>query len=133
MDGLTPLQVADALEAHAAVALKLVAGLRPAGGGELALTLRDYQAMAHLGNYYAEKIRGAAELSLYDATGAVARQRAAVAHLKTALAHWRRYAATATAQYKPQLLNRVGYVDLNALTAKVDADIAIAERWQRSR
>jgi hypothetical protein len=53
--------------------------------------------------------------------------------LKTALAHWQRYAAIATAQYKPQLLNRVGYVDLNALTAKVAQDIALADAWQRAR
>ena len=38
---------------------------------------------------------------------------------------------SATAQYKPQLLNRVGYVDLNALTANVAQDIAIAEAWKR--
>ena len=53
--------------------------------------------------------------------------------MKTALAHWQRYAAVATAQYKPQLLNRVGYVDLNALTAKVAQDIALADAWQRAR
>jgi hypothetical protein len=51
----------------------------------------------------------------------------------TALAHWKLYAAVATAQYKPQLFNRVGNVDLNALTAKVAQDIAIADAWQRAR
>jgi hypothetical protein len=86
-----------------------------------------------LGNYYAEKILGAAQLSLYDATGAPERKQEAIAHLKTALAHWQRYAAVATAQYKPQLLNRAGYVDLNALTVKVAQDIALAGAWQRSR
>ena len=98
---------------------------------ELRLTLGDYEAMAHLGNYYAEKILGATQLALYDATGAPERKQEAIAHLTTALAHWKRYAAVATAQYKPQLLNRVGNVDLNALTAKVSQDIAIADAWQR--
>jgi hypothetical protein len=133
MEGVTPIQVATALEGHAAAALKLVAELRPAKTKELRLTLGDYEAMAHLGNYYAEKIRGATQLALYDATGAPERKQEAIAHLTTALAHWKRYAEVATAQYKPQLLNRVGNVDLNALTAKVSQDIAIADAWQRAR
>ena len=44
-----------------------------------------------------------------------------------------RYAAVATGQYKPQLLTRVGYVDLNALTSKVEQDVEIADRWQLPR
>ena len=69
MEGMTPPQVAAELQGHAAAALKLVAGLRPVKNKELRLTLGDYEAMAHLGNYYAEKILGAAQLALYDATG----------------------------------------------------------------
>jgi hypothetical protein len=113
--------------------MKLVAELRPANTKELRLTLGDYEAMAHLGNYYAEKILGAAQLALYDSTGAAERKQEAIAHLTAALAHWKQYAAAATAQYKPQLFNRVGNVDLNALTAKVAQDIALADGWQRAR
>jgi hypothetical protein len=43
------------------------------------------------------------------------------------LEDWKKYAATATLQYRPQLLTRVGYVDLNALTAQVERDIALAK------
>ena len=107
--------------------------MRPAKTTELRLTLGDYEAMAHLGNYYAAKILGATQLALYDATGAPERKQEAIAHLTTALAHWQRYAAIATAQYKPQLLNLVGNVDMNALAAKVAQDIALADAWQRSR
>ena len=74
MEGITPLQVAAALQEHAAATLKLVAELRPANTKELRLTLGDYEAMAHLGNYYAEKILGAAQLALYDTTGAARAQ-----------------------------------------------------------
>jgi hypothetical protein len=35
-------------------------------------------------------------------------------------------------QYKPQLLNRVGTIDIPALQSKVDADIEIAENWKPS-
>ena len=133
MEGITPLQVASALQEHAAATLKLVGELRPTNSKELRLTLGDYEAMAHLGNYYAEKILGAAQLALYDSTGVGERKQEAIQHLTTALAHWKRYAAVATAQYKPQLYNRVGNVDLNALTAKVAQDIALADAWQRGR
>jgi hypothetical protein len=105
-----------------AAALKLVAELRPAKDKELRLTLGDLEAMSHLGNYYAAKILGATEL-------AFERKDSAVRRLEEALAHWKRYAAAATAQYRPQLLNRVGFVDLNALTAKVEEDIEIARNW----
>jgi hypothetical protein len=120
--GMTPLQVADDLRKNAAAALKLVGELRPAKSKELRLTLGDYEAMAHLGNYYAEKIQGALDL-------ARGQQPSAVEHLTRALAHWKQYAAVATAQYKPQLLTRIGYFDLNQLTAKVEADL----QWAKAR
>ncbi len=130
MGATTPLQVAEALEGYAAETMKLTGSLRPAQSKELRLTLGDYQAMAWLGRYYAEKILGAAQLSLFDATGDTERQREAVGHLRNALEHWKRYAAAATSQYKPQLLNRVGHVNLLTLTDKVAADVAMAEGWQ---
>src|SRR6266851_6178265 len=110
MDEITPLQVAEQLHADAGAALRLVGELRPGPDAvvkskELRFTLGDYEAMAHLGDYYAEKILGATQLALYDATGATERKQEAIAHLTTALDHWKRYAAVATAQYKPQLLN----------------------------
>jgi hypothetical protein len=114
--GMTPPQVAAELRKHAAETLQLVAGLRPVRNKELRLTLGDFEAMAHLGNYYAEKIEGALAL-------AQSQRETAAVHLRSALEHWKRYAAVATAQYKPQLLTRIGYFDLNQLTSLVEADI----------
>ena len=58
MEGMTPLQVAEALNEDADKALAFVAELRPLQGDskELRLTLGDCEAMAHLGHYYAQKI-----------------------------------------------------------------------------
>lgn len=53
-----------------------------------------------------------------------------MAHLAKAQDHWKRYAAIATSQYKPQLLNRIGYVDLNEIARYVEADIAMAKDWK---
>jgi len=127
-----PLEVAGALAAQAAEVLKLAPELlRQAGADkELRLTLGDLVAMAHLGNYYAAKIRGAAELALFDRSGTAAQREAAIRHLQTALDHWKRYATAYTLQYEqPRLYNRVGWVDIPALTSKVEQDIAIARLW----
>jgi len=133
MTGQTPPQVIAALEAHTANALAALQALGTPEDKELRLTLGDQRAMALLGAYYAAKISAALELGLYDATGDKAHQTEAVADLEQALVHWRDYATVATAQYRPQLLTRVGWVDLNALTEKVAADIEIARQWQPAR
>jgi hypothetical protein len=134
MDAITPPQVAEALKGHARTTLEILAQLpeRPADK-ELRLTLGDLRAMAHLGDYYAEKILGATDLALFDRTGKVEQRDSAVRHLEAAVGHWRQYAAVASSQYKPQLLTRIGYVDLNALAKQVQADVAIAGQWKPRR
>jgi hypothetical protein len=127
MPEITPPQVAEALKDHAQRTLQLVDELSPGTNKELRLTLGDLTAMAHLGNYYAEKILGATDLALFRQTAKPEQQASAVKHLETALAHWQQYARVATRQYRAQLLTRIGYVDLNDLAACVKQDIAIAK------
>ena len=132
MDGITPLQIADALAGHGSKTLRMVAELRsqPSQSKELRLTLGDMEAMAHLGNYYAEKIRGAAGLALFDKSGKPDERESAIRHLQAALDHWKRYATAYTIQYEqPKLYNRVGWVDIPGLVSKVEQDIAIARLW----
>ena len=132
MDGITPLEVAGELQNNAAVAHRLVEEVRPAErkNKELRLTLGDAEAMADLGDYYAEKILAACDLALFDNGGNAEEQRSAVRHLEAALAHWKAYASVATSQYKPQYLGRLTrVVDLNALTASAAADIDVARQW----
>ena len=47
-----------------------------------------------------------------------------------ALARWKQYAAVRDAHYVPALYNRVGYVNVTALTDQVAADIDIARNWK---
>jgi hypothetical protein len=133
MEGTTPLQIAEALAGQASKTLKMVAELRASAHSrskELRLTLGDMEAMAHLGNYYAEKIRGAADLALFDKSGKPEERESAIRHLQAALDHWKRYATAYTIQYQqPKLYNRVGWVDIPGLTNKVEQDIAIARLW----
>ena len=73
--------------------------------------------MADLGDYYAEKILAAADLSLFDGNGKPERQAAAIQHLESALGYWKAYAEVAASQYKPQHLGRIDrVVDVKALT-----------------
>jgi len=128
--GITPLQVAEALKADANTTLKLLSEMPAAKEKELRFTLGDLTAMANLGNYYAEKILGASDLAMFVKTRKPELQESAIAHLEAALEDWKKYAAVTTAQYKPQLLTRIGFVDLNVLTESVQRDIVIAREMK---
>jgi hypothetical protein len=128
LNGTGPLEVANHLATYASETLKFP--VARADDKELRLTLGDLTAMAHLGNYYASKIRGAADLALYDKTGKAEQKDSAIRHLQTALDHWKRYATAYTVQYEqPRLYNRIGWMDVRALTKNVEQDIAIARLW----
>jgi hypothetical protein len=126
---LTPLEVADALIRHADTGLQrvehLAPGATPGSNKELRQTLGDIKAMAWLGRYYAEKIRGAVALYRYQKRGDRRDHENARAHLQTASSHWRQYAALWSAQYVGQVLTRMGLtpVDIRAIQTFVDEDI----------
>jgi len=132
MEGTTPHEIADALERAATDTMTSCVALSEAarGDAELRKTVMDCEALQHLGRYYASKIRGACALALFDANSNKVEHQAALRHLGDALSHWKKYAAIRDAHYVPALYNRVGYVDLNALTEKVAADIDIARAWK---
>lgn len=124
----TPEQIADQIEASAQTALAGVAGLRlqAESDNQLGATLADCESLARLGLYYTHKIRGAVHLAKYEVTGDPENRDSAIEELKRALAHWTNYATTRNGRYVPALYNRVGQVDLEALTSKVADDIELA-------
>ena len=96
--------VADEIQGHADFVLEELVQLRKIEGDKTwQRTLGDIEAMAHLGNYYAEKFRAAdcKEESVSNA----------VEYLKKALSHWERYAAVGKKQYTSQLLSKGGWAD----------------------
>ena len=135
-DGVTPLEIAATLETNATQALDALPQLRRGNVArrqckEYTATLSDIEAMAHLGLYYAAKIRGACDLALFDKTGDARQQAAAVQHLESALSHWKNYAAAYTRQYvQPVLYNRTGWVDIPKLTENAAADVQMARAWK---
>jgi hypothetical protein len=113
-DGITPMEVAANLDDFARQTLDGVSTLRQAAGEqeELSSTLLDLEATAYLGQYYADKIRGAAQLAVYrqDPSEKQAHKRA-VNYFSDAISDWKSYAEAASSQYEPQLFSRTHYMD----------------------
>ncbi len=128
--GLTPpTAVANRLEADASASLAYVRSIRAARrpiAKELSELLYDIESFAHLANYYASKIRGATHLHEFRTTGVPSEQAAAISTLESGLAHWKAYAASATANYRPQFLSKTRTIDWVRLTDDARRDIDIA-------
>jgi len=108
------MDVADNLDRIALQTLAGVSALRQQSYAdkELDATLTDMESMAYLGCYYADKIRGAADLAVFRADKKrVQHHQQAVTHLANAVEEWQAYARLASSQYKPQLLSRSHYLD----------------------
>ncbi|MCH6259021.1 hypothetical protein MLD52_20865 [Puniceicoccaceae bacterium K14] len=111
-EGVTPVDVSEQIHDHADKALELVKGMKHAGDKELRLTLGDIETIALMGKYYAHKIRGAAELSVYRNNNDKKRQLRAQEELRVAAKYWRHYVASAMTRYtNPIWMNRVGHSD----------------------
>ena len=78
----------------------------------------------------AQGTREACAQALFDASSDKFEHAAALRHLAVALTHWKKYAAIRGAHYIPALYNRVGFVDVTALTEKVAADLELARTWK---
>lgn len=114
LDGITPMQVADRLDELAQESLAGAAKLESSvqTEKELAATLTDIRALSHLGRYYADKIRGAAQLAVFRANSSKGdyKQRA-VQYLNDAVQDWEAYAHVAASVYRPQLFSRTKNMD----------------------
>jgi hypothetical protein len=113
-DGTTPMGMAGALDTLAEETVNRVKTIRKESkpGGELGATLTDMESMAYLGRYYADKIRGAAELAVFRADrNRKEHHERAVRHLTDAVDEWEAYARVATRQYRPQLFSRTHFMD----------------------
>jgi hypothetical protein len=127
-DQLSPFDVADKLDAAAAILLKGSNTISTKNNPELAETVTDFKAWAYLGRYYAEKFRGATWTAMLRNTGDEDYRKKAILALSGALVEWKKYAAVSTEKYRPQLFSRTGgTLDWNALIPGVEKDIEIAK------
>ncbi|MHC4252645.1 MAG: hypothetical protein ACYS9X_26300 [Planctomycetota bacterium] len=127
----TPPHVAKRLEEWAGKALAATADLKTRADGETLATVLDIEAMAHLGRYYASKIRGATRLAVFERSGDADEKRRAVAHLEEAVGHWDAYSRNAAARYKPQVLARCGEIDFRRTLEDVRKDVEVARAFKR--
>ena len=129
-DSITPIQISELLHQKADRALALLKTMKPGDNIEYNYTLKDIQAMAYLGKYYACKIQGAVELQKYRVinTQRKENQMASVEALTQAGIYWKMYAELAKKSYKnPLWTNRVGYVDFDKIYRWVMDDLTIAK------
>jgi len=87
-DTVTPLVLADQMEADAKKALAMVNDIPTADDPSLMYEVADVKTWAWLGQFYAEKLRGAVALQTFIMTGNKEEQRLAVTHLKKSLVFW---------------------------------------------
>jgi hypothetical protein len=85
---MTPLLLANQLQADCTRALALVRTIDTSRNASLLYEVADVRIWANLGLYYAEKLRGAVELQLYRTLGRQADKDAAVRHLEKSLGYW---------------------------------------------
>jgi hypothetical protein len=129
---ISPLQEADSIAQQAQIALvnlKALGKYDVKGKSEKDQTLGDIEAFAHIGNFYAEKLRAASYLALYDKYQMPQHQEEALFHIQQALNHWKKYAEIYDAKYQAALYNRVGFVDVIALTKEVEKDVETVKNW----
>jgi hypothetical protein len=135
-NGITPMEVADTLDRYAAETLEGVNKLKEGTSSnqkELISTLRDMEAMAYLGRYYADKIRGAAELAVYRADNKRTKNHQnAVTFFTGAVEEWETYSRIATSQYKSQLFSRTHYMDWWKILEEVKKEVqTVAEEVKK--
>jgi hypothetical protein len=98
------IAAADEIQGYANFVLDKLPALKKIKGDHTwQRTLGDIEAMAYLGNYYAEKIRAADKKEKNVDL--------AILHLEKAAEHWKTYAEIGKRQYKSQLLSRAGWAD----------------------
>lgn len=130
---MSPLAAADSISKYSRLAMIFLQQMPPCKSNsfdELDQTLSDIEAFATIGFYYAEKIRGACSLALFNFYGLQQDKEDAIDHLTKAKAYWVKYAGLYDSKYKPAIYNRVGYVNIPSLIEKTDKDIEIARNWK---
>ena len=85
---MTPLLLADNLQADCTEALRLIENMDTPRDASLEYEVADVMVWANLGLHYAEKLRGAVALQSFRAGGPSSERTAAIAHLEQSLAYW---------------------------------------------
>jgi len=124
----TPLNVAEDLDSYGRETIELLekASMEKVSR-EFECTYLDLKALALLGEYYAEKTRGATELMFFLRTGDENHQAAAIRHLKDAEKLWKKLVDVASKHYaNPAHFSTQAGVRWDKHAKDVERDIEIA-------
>lgn len=128
--GISPLEVANILEANANEALNAIESIEDGGNIELRETLGDIKSQAHFGLYWASKIRGGVELAYFRLNKNPEHKEKAISYLGKALEEWKNYAAQLDRFYEKVRFSGHGVFDWDTLSSEVENDIEIARKAQ---
>jgi hypothetical protein len=128
---MTPPDAANNLEEYATKTMVLINKIETGNNVELQLTVNDINAMAHLGNYYSEKIRGATNLQMFLATDDSTFHKNSIKNLENALDHWKKYVGIMDTNYQGRTYARTGLLNWDKLTKEVAHDIEIAKTIEK--
>jgi hypothetical protein len=101
---VTPLQLADLSETDSRKALEAIARLRAKVSpfsGALVSELDDAATWAHLGLYFADKLRAGVALKTFNKTGRADQKENAVKLLEKCISHWSQVVALTKDRYLP--------------------------------
>jgi hypothetical protein len=125
-EGITPFDIADRLDLAARILLDGSAEIDPGDNPELKELEGDFEALGHLGHYYAQKVRGSTYTAMFRWTGKEEYKTSAVEALEAAVEPWIKYSGIANSQYETQVFARTQELDWDARLADVRRDIEIA-------
>ncbi|TWU31139.1 beta-N-acetylhexosaminidase family protein [Novipirellula artificiosorum] len=125
--GQTPLSLADLIERDVEAAEETLKELGEVKDKELRLTIDDIKTVCEMGQYYADKIRGATYVALArESKDKVDKDKAVVA-LTRAADHYKAYVALVTANHTKEVwFNRVGTLNFKDQIEDAMLDIGFA-------
>ena len=130
---ISPIQVADTLEYYVRMTkqhLNQLPARKPGSFSQTDQLLGDIELFAIIGQYYAQKIRAAAYIALYNYYGMEGDKQTALHLITKAQEDWIQYSTLYDSKYQSALYNRLGIVDVIAIRENVKNDIDIIRNWK---
>ncbi len=98
---ITPLALADSIDAFCLEALETVKTINPNENTDLLYEVADIKAWAYLGLYFSDKLRSAVEYKKFITSGDPEIHKRAVLHLENAAGKWEKLAEVTGQVYEP--------------------------------
>ncbi len=128
----TPIDIINNLNAGAKGVDDLASSLKAAAGknAEFDQMVLDQIAFSNLGKYYALKYEAAIALRLYNDLKDTSKKAESVAKATEASNTWKAYANDMVARFgDAERLSRAGIYSFSNVTAEVEKDISVCEKW----